>query len=89
MSVLDDAVTKGDDGGWDFRCPGIQGSLCGEPGGDPFASTGWPTKVAATERGREHFAEHKGEGVTSSLDEFRTKHGLVVNDDGSVSLKDI
>lgn len=82
MTVLDKAVSKGDDG-WDFACPGVQGSPCGDPAtGVSFTSTGWPTKASATERGREHFAEHKGEGVTSSLEEFRAKHGLGVTDEG-------
>lgn len=89
MAVIDKAVSKSDTG-WEFSCPGVQGSPCGEPGGAPFASTGWPTKASATERGREHFAEHRGEGVASSLEEFRAKHGLGVNDDGkAVSLEDL
>jgi hypothetical protein len=88
-NALDQAVTRGEDDRWDFQCPGIQGSPCGDKG-VPFRSTGWPTRVTATERGREHFAEHKGEGVTSSLEEFRAKHGLGVNTDGhAVTLEEI
>jgi hypothetical protein len=95
MSALDKAVAKSKraDGtdGWDFQCPGIQGSPCGDPAaGVPFRSTGWPTKATATARGAEHFAEHKGEGVTSSLEEFRAKHELGVDDNGhAVSLEDL
>jgi hypothetical protein len=55
----------------------------------PFSSSGWPTKKSATARGAEHFAEHKGEGVMSELHEFREAQGLVVNGDGSVSVKDL
>jgi hypothetical protein len=88
--VLDNAVSSGDGETWDFRCPGLAGSVCGDPAtGVPFHSTGWPTKKAAKARGAQHFAEHKGEGVTQSLHEFRRDQGLVVNDDGSVSVEDI
>ncbi len=87
MSAVDKAVSKSGEA-WDFACPGIKGSKCGDLG-VPFASTGWPTKATATARGAQHFAEHKGEGVSQSLEDFRADQGLVVNDDGSVSLKDI
>lgn len=88
MTVLSKSVTAGDGDTWDFQCPGIQGSPCGDAG-IPFASTGWPTKKAATARGQQHFDEHKGLGVSQSLEEFRKDQGLVVNDDGSVSVEDI
>jgi hypothetical protein len=88
MSVLDASVTKADDGTWTFQCPGPADSPCGADG-VPFSSSGWPTKKAATARGAEHFAEHKGEGVMSELHEFREAQGLVVNNDGSVSVKDL
>jgi hypothetical protein len=87
MSVLDKAVSKGDGETWDFRCPGVSDSPCGQD--EPFASTGWPTKKAATARGAQHFAEHKGEGVMQELHEFRKDQGLVVNDDGTVSVEDL
>lgn len=81
--ILDDAVSSPDGGNtYDFRCPGIAGSPCGEPGGTPFTSTGWPTKKVATARGQEHFDEHKGLAVTSSLEDFRAKHGLTAHPDG-------
>ena len=86
--VLDKAVTGSSDAGWDFSCPGVQGSPCGDE--VPFASTGWPSKKVALARGQEHFDEHKGDGVMSSLDDFRTKHKLGVTDDGvAVSLEDL
>ena len=57
--VLDKAVTRSEDQTtWDFACPGIQGSLCGADG-QPFTSTGWPTKATALARGQEHFDDHK------------------------------
>lgn len=79
MSKLDDAVSEGETG-WDFVCPGFDGDPCG-----PWASRGWPTKKTATERGREHFASHTDKVPTSSLDDFREKHGVQLNDDGSVT----
>ena len=87
MAALDKAVTADGDT-WSFACPGVKGSGCGD-NGMPFTSSGWPTKKAATARGRQHFDEHKGLGVSQSLDEFRKDQGLVVNDDGSVSVEDI
>lgn len=89
--VLERAVTKADDGTWDFVCPGVKGSPCGDrDAGAAFASTGWPTKATATARGAEHFADHKGEAPMSELAVFRAKHNLGVTDDGAaVSLEDI
>jgi hypothetical protein len=90
--ILDKSVTKVDDNTYDFVCPGVEGSPCGEPGQDSpnFASTGWPTKAAALARGAEHFAEHKGEGVMSELVDFRAKHKLGVNSDGkAVKVEDL
>jgi hypothetical protein len=83
------SVTRADDGTWGFQCPGVAGSTCGNPGA-PFSSTGWPEKKHATARGRQHFDEHLGHGVTQSLEEFRAAHGLGVDRDGSVvSLEDL
>jgi hypothetical protein len=89
MTLLDKAVTQAKDDTWGFQCPGVQGAACGGLDGPPFASTGWPTKKAATARGAQHFAEHKGEGPMQELSEFREDQGLVVADDGSVSVKDL
>ena len=89
MTLLDDSVTKDADGTWGFQCPGVQGSPCGTPGVAPFSSTGWPTKKTAAARGAQHFAEHKGEGPMQELHDFRVDQGLVVNDDGTVSVKDL
>lgn len=90
MKILDDSVNPGEGDTWDFQCPGITGSKCGDPAaGAFFASTGWPTKKVALARGRQHFDEHKGLGVAQSLEDFRRDHNLVVNDDGTVSLEDI
>lgn len=84
MSVLDKSVSKNEAGYWDFACPGIQGSLCGDPvTGVPFTSKGWPTKENAKARGQEHFDEHLGKSVTSTLEDFRAKHGIGVHDDGT------
>lgn len=82
-SILDKAVTKADDGTWGFECPGVQGDPCGQIGGIGFASTGWPGKEYARARGRQHFDEHKGLGVTPELAVFRAEHGLTVDDDGN------
>lgn len=84
MTLLDDAVSKQKDDTWTFQCPGVSGDPCG-----PFVSSAWPTKKAATARGAQHFAEHKGEGVAQEMGEFIKDQGLVVNDDGSVSVKDL
>lgn len=79
MALIDDCVTE-KDGAWDFQCP-VNDGTCVLPGAVPFTSSGWPTKTIAKARGLEHFAEHKGEGTASSLDEFRAKHGLAVGTD--------
>jgi hypothetical protein len=84
-------TTKADDGSWTFQCPGIQGSPCGDPGsGQPFHSSGWPSKKVATARGAQHLAEHKGEPM-ASLDDFRAEHGLAAHDNGThaVRLEDL
>lgn len=83
---LDESVSKGD-GAWDFRCPVTDGS-CGT-NGVGFTSTGWPTKETALARGAQHFAEHKGEGVSQSLEDFRAEHGLTVDADGVVRGSDL
>jgi hypothetical protein len=82
--LLDQSVSQGETG-WDFTCPGVEGSECG-----PFSSTGWPTKALAIERGREHFDDHLGVRPTSSLEDFRDKHGLVVDSNGNaITLADL
>lgn len=86
MSALSKAVTADGDT-WTFQCPGVQGSPCGDA--QPFSSSGWPTKKSATARGQQHFDEHKGLGPAQTLEEFRRDQGLVVNDDGSVSVEDL
>lgn len=88
--LLEQSVTQGDTG-WDFTCPGIQGSACGDAaGGVPFASTSWPTKATALARGREHFDDHLGTAPMSTLEEFRAKHGLGVDTDGNaITLEDL
>lgn len=86
MTAATDHVTRNDDQGWDFTCPVFTNATCG------FQSVGWPTKEIAVDRAREHFGEHKGEGVTSSLDEFRAKHGLTDKGtlpDGAVRVEDL
>lgn len=87
--ILQDSVSSPDDGTtWDFQCPGIANSKCGDPEtGQPFHSDGWPTKKVALARGQEHFDEHKGVAVTSSLEEFRAKHGLGVNLETGLAVK--
>lgn len=86
--VLDDAVTHAEDGSWTFQCPGIEGSPCGNPGtGQPFVSSGWPTKTVAQARGTQHLDEHKGHGVTPSLEEFRAEHGLAPHADGTHAVR--
>ena len=83
--ILDRSVTKADDDTWTFQCPGIQGSPCGDLAtGQPFVSSGWPSKKVAAARGAQHFDEHKGVGLMQELGEFRRDQGLVVNPDGSV-----
>ncbi len=83
--VLDQAVEKGEDG-YDFTCPGVQGSPCGDP---PFTSKGWPTKKAALARGAQHFAEHKGEADGVELEDFRQEQGISVQDGKAVKLGDL
>lgn len=82
--VLEESVTQADDGTWTFECPNIAGQLCGEPGGAGFRSTGWPDRSHALDRGRQHFDEHLGRGVSQSLEEFRAERGLTVASDGTV-----
>lgn len=82
--LLEQSVTQ-TDAGWDFVCPGVAGSECG-----PFTSTGWPTKVAALARGREHFDDHLGTAPMSTLEDFRAKHGIGVDPEGNaVTLEDL
>jgi hypothetical protein len=90
MSALDKAVTKDGDF-WDFACPGVIGDFCGEPAADApnFTSTGWPTKAAATARGQQHFDQHKSGAPMQELHDFRVDQGLVVGDDGRVSVGDL
>lgn len=90
--VLDGAVARADDETWTFHCPGIDGSPCGDPGtGQPFVSSGWPTKKVANARGTQHLDEHKGGVPMPELDEFRAEHGLVAHDNGihAVRLEDL
>lgn len=77
MPALEDAVAPGKYG-WDAVCPRTDGS-CGP---DPFTSRGWPTKETALARLAEHEYEHTEQVLMSSLDDFRAKHGLAVNDQG-------
>lgn len=84
--ILDESVTANGDA-WDFRCPGVDGSPCGVPGGDPFTSTGWPTKKAATERGAQHLYEHKELVPAQTLEEFRAERGIGVDDSGTTFVK--
>jgi hypothetical protein len=57
--VLDQAVTQESDGSWTFQCPGVVGAPCHGVSGQPFSSSGWPTKKVAAARGAQHFTEHK------------------------------
>lgn len=84
-------VTKADDDTWTLTCPVTDGTCGDRETGVPFTSSEWPTKKLARARLDEHVAEHKGEGVMSSLEEFRRKHGLHVNADGKavVTAKDL
>jgi hypothetical protein len=43
-------------GGFDGQC--LRSFGCGDPGGSPFASTGWTTRQQAETRMAEHIAEH-------------------------------
>ena len=86
MSLLDDSV-KEVDGAWTFICPVTSG--CGDVDGG-FVSSGWPTKKVAKARGQQHFDEHKGLGLSRSLEEFRREHGLVVQQlTGAVTVGDL
>lgn len=88
-TLLEQAVTQADDGTWGFQCPNVAGNQCGEPGGPGFASTGWPERDHALARGRQHFDEHKGLGVTQELEEFRNAHGLTVVDGTCMKVEDL
>lgn len=100
-SLLDKAVTKGDNG-WDVRCPINDGSCGKRPVIDdkgnevepvvPFESLGWPTKAIARDRLDIHIAEHKGEHEGLSLEDFRAKHNVGPSKNGKravVTVKDI
>lgn len=50
---------------YDFTCPHC-----------PFTSTGWAKKGWATDRGEQHYAEHRGEAVTEELHDFHVARGL-------------
>lgn len=91
MTLLDNSVHELEDGTFGFYCPGVAGSKCGDTATNtPFSSIGWPTREIATARGQEHFDEHLGKSVTSTLEEFRAKHGLVVDEaTGAVTLADL
>lgn len=88
--VLDDAVVQAEDGTWTFQCPGVQGSLCGDPAsGQPFVSSEWPTKKSAAARGQQHFGDHAGTPM-QELHEFRRENGIELNDQGqAVSLEEL
>jgi hypothetical protein len=99
--VLDQAVTQESDGSWTFQCPGVVGAPCHGVSGQPFSSSGWPTKKVAAARGAQHFTEHKlGAEILEalaledarvrgegSLDEFRAEHGLVAHDNGTHAVR--
>lgn len=95
--ILDSAVISNDGGKtFDFQCPGVQGDRCHGADGTPFRSTAWPTKKAAAARGAQHLAEHKANlnpdakpALMQPMHEFMAEQGLVLNDDGSVSEKDL
>lgn len=48
------AVVPDEDDTYTFVCP-----ECDPRRGDAFVSMRWPTKSAATERGKQHLAEHE------------------------------
>jgi hypothetical protein len=90
MTILDQSVSSPDEGAtWDFVCPVYIG--CGDPtpGGIGFTSKGWPTKKVALARGRQHFDEHKGLGVSPPLHRFRIDQGLTVDTAGVVKVEDL
>lgn len=94
QKLLTEAVTETADGSWEFRCPVNDGS-CGTRGGPSFSSSGWPTKKAATERGAQHFADHKsalpdGEEFTMpELHAFRVEAGLAADPAHLVTAKEL
>lgn len=66
-------------------CAFPQGT-CGQPGGPPFSSSGWPSKELAEARINEHIREHMfGEPMTE-LDTFRRKHRIIVTSEGKAVL---
>ena len=74
------AVTKNEQGTWDYECVGRPG--CGDAGVG-FRSTGWPRKADAEARGKEHEAQPhmpgEGDGTHEpmrDLDTFRAARGL-------------
>lgn len=98
--LLQQAVTQDKDESWRFQCPGFVDSPCHDKDGNPFVSTGWPSKTVATARGTEHFTEHKTGAdpdvdtvLMSDLDTFRRKHKLIPTADGkravASSVKDL
>ncbi|MCA1569299.1 MAG: hypothetical protein LC798_03045 [Chloroflexi bacterium] len=66
--VLDDDGRVQTAEGWAFRCS----PPCG------FVSSGWATKKAATERARQHAAEHETGEPMSELREFIAERGARV-----------
>mgnify|MGYP000623819442 CR=1 FL=1 len=87
---LDAAVTCAADGTWTFECPNVAGSPCGEPDGRGFLSSGWPDKSHALDRGRQHFDEHLGKGVSQEMADFMADRGLTTTSDGRcVKLEDL
>ena len=72
-------------GTFDFECPGVEGSPCGDllTGGPPYSSRGWPSKPVAADRGDQHLAEHKLGKPMQDIDGFRAKHKLVPKPDGT------
>jgi hypothetical protein len=85
--VLDSATERADDDSWTFQCPGVAGSPCGDPGGRPFHSSGWPTKKTAEARGQQHLDEHEGGEPMPELADFRAEHGLTAHEDGTHAVR--
>jgi hypothetical protein len=80
MAVLDKAAHRAPDGTWTFQCPGIDGSPCGDLGtGQPFVSSGWPTKVIAQARGRQHLGEHK---LEADVNAYLADHAAALEYEG-------
>lgn len=76
-------VTKAADGSWTYQCPGGKPSLCGDPQtGQPFVSSGWPSRKVAEARGQQHQDDHAGVAPMPELHEFRAQHGLMPHSDG-------